>query len=368
MKKIFYLIVIAAIVTACSNEPKFIVTGTIDGADSGMVLLQKRIPGGYSVIDSAIIENGTFKMEGTIDYPQMVMLSLKDKRGGMNFFIENSEITISGNADSLYLASVTGSAAQAEFETYKASLDGLNAEMRTAFDRYREARTAGDEELTASIEKELEDLDNKQLEMKKEYISNNPASYVSPVVLNEISYYLEAPEMETVLGGLDTTLNKVEGVVRLKERLSVLKTVAIGEKAPDFELNDVTGAPVSLYSMIGGDTKLLLVDFWASWCGPCRQENPNVVKVWKEYNKKGFDVFGVSLDSKEEAWKKGIEEDQLTWTHVSDLKYWDCAPAKLYAVNAIPANFLLDENGIIIGHNLRGDALAEKVAEVLGSK
>ncbi|MBE0668132.1 MAG: TlpA family protein disulfide reductase, partial [Bacteroidales bacterium] len=161
--------------------------------------------------------------------------------------------------------------------------------------------------------------------------------------------------------------NKVEGVARLKERLAVLKTVAMGEKAPDFELNDVTGAPVSLYSRIGGDTKLLLVDFWASWCGPCRQENPNVVKVWKEYNKKGFDVFGVSLDSKEEAWKKGIEEDQLTWTHVSDLKYWDCAPAKMYAVNAIPANFLLDENGIIIGHNLRGDDLAEKVAEVLGS-
>ncbi|TFH48019.1 MAG: DUF4369 domain-containing protein, partial [Bacteroidia bacterium] len=197
MKRIFYLIVIAAIVTACSNEPKFIVTGTIDGADSGMVLLQKRIPGGYSVIDSANIDNGTFKIEGAIDYPQMVMLSLKDKRGGINFFIENSEITISGNADSLYLASVIGSATQAEFETYKASLDGFNAEMRTAFDRYREARTAGDEELTASIEKELEALENKQLELKKEFIANNPASYVTPVVLNEISYYLEAPEMET---------------------------------------------------------------------------------------------------------------------------------------------------------------------------
>ncbi|TFH48075.1 MAG: DUF4369 domain-containing protein, partial [Bacteroidia bacterium] len=127
MKRLFYLMVLAAIVTACSNEPKFIVTGTIDGADSGMVLLQKRIPGGYSVIDSASIENGTFKMEGTVDYPQMVMLSLKDKRGGMNFFIENSEITINGNADSLYLASVIGSATQAEFETYKASLDGFNA-------------------------------------------------------------------------------------------------------------------------------------------------------------------------------------------------------------------------------------------------
>ncbi|NLE34841.1 MAG: TlpA family protein disulfide reductase, partial [Bacteroidales bacterium] len=141
----------------------------------------------------------------------------------------------------------------------------------------------------------------------------------------------------------------------------------IGQKAPDFTLNDVDGNPVSLYSKLGGDTKLLLLDFWAGWCGPCRQENPNVVKVWKEYNKKGFDVFGVSLDRTREDWLKAIEDDNLTWTHVSDLKFWDCAPARQYAVSAIPANFLLDGNGIIVGHNLRGDALGEKVKELLGS-
>lgn len=368
MRKLFYLLVIAFIAASCSKAPKYVVSGTVDGAESGVVLLQKRIPGGYSVLDSAVLENGVFKMEGFIDYPQMVMLSIKGARGGMNFFLENSEISINGHADSLYLASVTGSASQSEYETYRASFEGSNSNMQTAFEKYRVAKTAGDEELASAIEKELEGFENQQLDMKKQFITNNPASFITPTVLNEISYYLEAPDMESLLGGLDTTLNKVEAVTKLKERLVSLKTVAIGQKAPDFTLNDVTGTPVTLYSKVGGNTKLLLVDFWASWCGPCRQENPNVVKVWNEFNKKGFDVFGVSLDSKEDAWKKGIEDDKLTWTHVSDLKYWDCAPAKMYAVSAIPANFLLDENGIIVGHNLRGEDLAAKVAEILGTK
>ena len=139
-----------------------------------MVLLQKRIPGGYSVIDSAVLENGAFTMEGVIEYPQMVNLSIKDKRGGLNFFIENSEITITGHADSLYLASVTGSKTQTEYEAYKASFEEMNDEMRKVYDRYREAKMAGNEELAAAIEKEIEAIDTKQTEMKKEFITNNP--------------------------------------------------------------------------------------------------------------------------------------------------------------------------------------------------
>jgi len=368
MRKLFYLFVIAAIAASCSSEPKYSITGTIDGAESGMIMLQKRIPGGQSAIDSAVVENGIFKMEGFVEYPQMVSLVMKGKRGGLDFFLENSEISVTGHVDSLYLGSVTGSATHAEYETYRASFDEMTTQMENTYKSYRDARMAGDEELIASLEKEFDNLQTREMEMKKDFIANNPKSFVSPLVLGEISYYLEADEMEKLLGGFDTTLNKVTTVISLKERLERLKAVQTGQKAPDFTLNDVNGTPVSLYSKIGGNTKLLLVDFWASWCGPCRQENPNVVKVWKEYNKKGFDVFGVSLDQKEEAWKKGIEDDQLTWTHVSDLKYWACEPAKLYAVSAIPSNFLLDENGIIIGHNLRGEDLASKVAEILGSK
>lgn len=368
MKKTIILLLVVAVAAACAREPKFTITGTIDGAGTDTVILQKRIPGGYQVLDSAVIENGTFKMEGVVDYPQMVNLGIKGKRGGLNFYIENSEIAVHGHADSLYMGSVSGSATQAEYDSYKALLDETNSEMTKIYENYRKARMDGNEELATSLEKELEALDTKQGEIKKEFIANNPASYVSPAVLSELAYYLEVDEMESLLGKLDTTLNKVQTVVTMKDRLVQLKAVAVGQKAPDFTLNDPDGNPISLSSKLGGQTKLLLVDFWAAWCGPCRQENPNVVKVWKEYNKKGFDVFGVSLDRSKEDWLKAIKDDNLTWTHVSDLKYWDCAPAKLYAVNAIPSNFLLDGNGVIVGHNLRGEALAQKVKEILDTK
>ncbi len=368
MKKTIILLLVVAVAASCAREPKFRITGTIDGAGNETVILQKRIPGGYEVIDSASLENGAFTIEGAVDYPQMVNLALKGKRGGLNFYIENSDITVHAHADSLYTGSVSGSATQAEFDAYKAMFDESNAEMMKIYDRYRAAKMEGNEEVASASEKELEALDNKQNELRKEFIANNPSSFVAPAVISELAYYLEAGELEDLLGTLDTTLNKVQTVVTLKERLVQLKAVAMGEKAPDFTLNDVDGNPVSLYSRLGGDTKLLLLDFWAAWCGPCRQENPNVVKVWKEYNKKGFDVFGVSLDRTKEDWVKAIKDDNLTWTHVSDLKFWDCAPAKMYAVSAIPANFLIDANGIIVGHNLRGEALGEKVKELLDTK
>ena len=169
-----------------------------------------------------------------------------------------------------------------------------------------------------------------------------------------------------MLNSLDSAVAKVPQMIILKQRVDVMKKVAVGQKAPDFTMNNVDGNPVALSSKIG--TKLLLIDFWAGWCGPCRRENPNVVKVYNEFHKKGFDVFGVSLDKTKEEWVKAIADDKLAWAHVSDLQYWSNAAAKIYAVNSIPANFLLDETGTIIGKNLRGEDLYNKVKEVLETK
>jgi len=368
MKKLIYLFTIAAIAVSCSSKPGFVVTGNISGADTGMVFLQKRAAGTIVTLDSARIRKGSFTMKGTIDYPQMVILSLRGAHGGKMFFIENSDINIAGNKDSLYVASVSGSATQAEYEAYIALFDDMNKKMEAVYGEYQKARAAGNQPLTDTLEKKLDAMDGEMLNIKKDFISKHPSSYVTPTVVNEISYYLDVPEMESMLTSLDTTLNKVATVVSLKERLNIMKSVAIGQKAPDFTLNDVNGNPVSLSSKTGGKTKLLLVDFWASWCGPCRGENPNVVKVWTAYNKKGFDVFGVSLDKSADSWKKAIADDKLTWTQVSDLQYWNSAAAKQYAVNSIPSNFLIDGNGVIIGHNLRGEDLYKKVEEVLGKK
>jgi len=169
-------------------------------------------------------------------------------------------------------------------------------------------------------------------------------------------------ELEPLYSGLDPKMKDSYFGKKIKVALETAKTTAIGSAAPDFTLNDVNGKPVSLASFKG---KYTLVDFWASWCGPCRQENPNVVKAYNTYKAKGFEILGVSLDDKKENWEKAIQQDNLGWKHVSDLKGWQSSAAALYDVKGIPMNFLLDKDGKIIAKNLRGEDLVKKLSEVL---
>jgi peroxiredoxin len=371
MKKLVFIFVIAALMAGCkTKEPRFVIKGKISGADSTTFYLQKRDAGKFVKIDSAVVLKGEFTMTGgKVDYPDMVYLIAKNSRMGKSFFIENSEITVTGKLDSLYDAKITGSKSQAEFDSLKASLKPVDKKYGNLFALYREADNVGDKVKADSIEKVLNGLQKEMNQIEKDFVKNNPKSYVGPSILRNLSYDMEPAEIESLLMAMDTNVAKTQIVRDLLPRVAVMKTVAIGQKAPDFTLNDPEDKPVSLYSKVG-KSKLLLVDFWASWCPPCRQENPNLVKVWKEFNKMGFDVFGVSLDKPGDKvkWVEAIRNDKLTWTHVSDLKYGECAAAKLYAVNAIPSNFLLDETGTIIGRNLKGEELYKKVKETLGKK
>jgi peroxiredoxin len=367
MKKLIYFTFVSALAFACTSQPHYTIKGNIEGSDSITFFLQKREAGKTIKIDSAVSKNGIFTLKGgKVDYPQLIQLVADNTNKRTSFYIENSQISVTGKLDSLYNATITGSKTQDEYKTFVDLNKPLSAGFQQMYGLYQAASQAEDAAKVSALEKRLDSLQKEMTLLQKSFVKNNPSSYVSPSILQSLSYEMEPEEIESALNAMDTVISNLPQMQSLKERVVVMKSVTVGQKAPDFTLNNVDGNPVALSSKIGA--KLLLVDFWAAWCGPCRQENPNVVKVYNEFNKKGFDVFGVSLDQMKEDWVKAIADDKLTWTHVSDLQYWNSAAAKLYAVNAIPANFLLDEKGTIIGKNLRGEDLYKKVSEVLGVK
>jgi peroxiredoxin len=211
--------------------------------------------------------------------------------------------------------------------------------------------------LTDNLSIQIDDL-------QKEYIKAHPASWISPYLLSRVFYDMEADVLNDFLKGLDVKLDSVSLVVSLKKRVDKLEMVAIGKIAPDFTMNDILGNPVKL-SNIYSKNSYTLVDFWASWCGPCRRENPNVVSVFNSFRNKGFGVLGISLDTDNGKWLKAIDSDKLTWTHLSDLKGWKNEVALLYSVNSIPANILIDNTGKIVGRNLREEKLREAIEGLL---
>lgn len=364
MKRLFYPLILATVIGACTSEPGYVIKGDIEGSDQELFYLQRVVDGQIAPIDSAVSEKGSFKMKGVIDYPDLVQLIAMDKGGRINFYLENAEITLTGNIDSLEASKISGSKTQDEYQSLIDANKGLNEQAMKINSEYQIARQTNDATKIAQLEKDIAALEEQMITMQKDFVKNNPSSYVAPAVLRSISYYMEGSEIADVISAMDTNMAKLPVVKELNAMAAAMKAVSIGQKAPDFTMNDVDGNPVSLSSKIG--SKLLLVDFWAGWCNPCRIENPNLVKIYNQFNKKGFDIFGVSLDQEKDSWVKAIADDKLTWTHVSDLQYWNNAAAKLYSVRAIPANFLLDESGTIIARNLRGDALLNKVNEVLG--
>ena len=363
MRKLIYAAIAVIIVTACNNRKEsYQLSGKIDGIQDTLVKLSRVTEGEYVTIDSTRTKEGTFLFTGKLAYPEVLFITLPGKRPAA-VFMENNEINLTAHVDSLNKMSVTGSSFQDKYDAYKKSLEPLYDKEEALYTRYREARNNDDQELVTKIENEWETLDEEFLDARKSYVLDHAGSYLSPYIIwREMAYDLSLEELENLTNALDSSLNNYPYTNMLEDRIETLRRTAEGQPAIDFTMNDTLGNPVQLSSLYGN---YLLVDFWAAWCPPCRAENPNLVKQYQKYHKKGFDIIGVSFDRSREDWLKAIEKDNLTWHHVSDLSYWDNKAGKLYGIRSIPSNVLLDPNGIIIAKNLRGEKLQEKLEELL---
>jgi peroxiredoxin len=208
----------------------------------------------------------------------------------------------------------------------------------------------------------LRAIRKKMIKAEEDFIRSNPDSYVSLYLVDRRAVIIDLPTFEPLYASLSPRLKNTVRGKAIGEKLAVTQKTAIGKPALVFAQNNTEGQPVSLASLRG---KYVLIDFWASWCGPCRAENPNVVKAYNRFKDKNFEIIGVSLDDKKDPWLQAIQKDGLPWIHVSDLKGWKNDVAVQYGVAAVPQNFLVDPNGIIVAKNLRGEELEKKLGEII---
>ncbi len=334
----------------------------IDGLEDAIIYLEQYNNGAMEIMDSAVMKAGVATFSSNLDFPEFYYITLKDQEGGSPFFADKGNIKVSISLLKQSEPEVTGSKAHAVLDEFNKSIMSYDSSLNVLYQEYREAKTNDDTEKLAQLDLTYDELDAKKKAFMLQFAQDKSNSVVSPYIIKANSYMFELDELELVANKLDASIKGSKDAKWLAERIAILQRVAIGQAFVDFTQNDTEGNPVLLSEAVKG--KYVLIDFWASWCSPCRAENPNVVLAYQKYHDKGFDVFGVSFDKNHDKWLEAIAADQLNWGHVSDLAGWGNAAGKLYGIQSIPQNILINPEGIIIERNLRGEDLQQKLAEI----
>lgn len=342
------------------------VNGTVANINGQKIYLHHKWDEAFKT-DSATVKDGKFSFAIKSLDPNMYWITLgrdPNMQPNISFFADKAPLKVNLKADSLQFSVVEGGQAQKDFTEYRNLVNGfVQVQMRMQSD-FNSAVQRGDMSTQEAIRAEYNNLNTQYLAGLKNFVKTHPKSAVSGyVIYNDLGNpAIPLTEVEEALGYLDKSIENTKFVKLATKRVNDARGTTVGYTATDFAQTTPDGKKVKLSDLRG---KYVLLDFWASWCRPCRMENPNVVAAYNKYKNKGFTVLGVSLDQNRDPWLAAIKQDNLTWTNVSDLKGWGNEVGRLYGVTGIPQNFLIDKEGKIIAKDLRGPALEAKLAEVL---
>lgn len=376
----FLTIGLTLLFMSCNSAPEnkndgYTISGTVPGVYDGVRAYLKIVDNQRREMyqDTAIVFNEKFTFKGQIDSPELWHLSINGIEGMLPVFIENKDLTVTIDSKSLNNSSVSGSKSNDALTTYSKRLRTLSEKQNSLIIKNRDLTNSGDTEAKSKIATEISEVNQELTNLPMTFLTEHPDNYFSLVLLESL---INAPNAD--IEAIEKRYNAIGDAIKSSDigksvfqrleakkiQMARLNSLNIGQMAPDFTAPNTNGESVALNDIKG---KVTIIDFWASWCGPCRRENPNVVKTYKKYHDKGLEIIGVSLDrpDQKDRWLKAIKDDQLDWHHVSHLNYFNDPVAQLYNITSIPATFILDASGKIVAKNLRGDALEKKIAELL---
>ena len=359
MRNLFLVTLLILFVSCQSTSGDYTINISADVEDDHQIFLvnfdESNKP---NVIDTLYVKDGLTSYSGVSKLPDYQSLWVDGIRGSVPVFVEPGEITVELYKDSIQASKVSGTKTNVAFKRY---IDEINPLFKSFYDIQNEMRNAmvsRDSLGYKDLEEQLKEMETKFNDYQIDYTKSNPDSYISAMVLIQLvmNKAIENEAAYEIYNGFSKTIKKTKSAVKIYELVAPKEAeeteeaaqdgeVNVGDKAPDFSAPNPNDVAVSLNTSLG---KLTVLDFWASWCGPCRVDSPNLVKVYNTYKDKGLAIVGISLDQQKESWKKAIDNDKLDWTHVSYLKRWDDPIAAIYGVRSIPQLFLLDENGVVI--------------------
>lgn len=378
MKKIVLFIALTSLFTACSNYGggSYTIIGDAKGIKDGTkVILQKQSEDGKSAVgvDTVLVKNQKFEIKGKIDETEIHGILLEGTQGMVNLIVEKGTINVQVYKDSIYKSVAKGTYNNDEFQKFNNAIGKLQNSVKTRMNAYelehqaemKQAQMTADTATIKKLRTGYGAIQKELVDYTVKFSEENPKAYISLLIIqglfNNGEYKFE--DIKKKFDALDSDLKKLKAGKKIQEMFDNVAATEIGKKAPSFSAKNPKGKEISLSDAMGD--KATIVDFWASWCMPCRQENPNMVALYKEFHAKGLNIIGVSLDNDSKDWITAIAVDQLIWPQISNLKQWEDPIAKKYNVSSIPATFLLDADGKIVAKNISGAELRKKVSELM---